>query len=80
MEFDDFVDADDTELETDIDQVDVEALFKKARRQRKINEADVEAILASADEEQAEQLYQRLQRLGKTPLLHPPGKSATTSK
>lgn len=60
MEFDEIVDSE----ETDLDSIDVEALFRKARRQRQINEADVEAILASADEDQAEELYQRLQRLG----------------
>jgi RNA polymerase primary sigma factor len=46
------------------DELDVEALFREARRRRVISEADVEAILASADEEQAERLYQRLQQLG----------------
>ncbi len=60
MDFDEIVDSEETDLEA----VDVEALFRKARRQRKISEADVESILASADEEQAEELYQRLQRLG----------------
>ena len=60
MDFDEIVDSEETDLES----IDVEALFRKARRQRRINEADVEAILASADEEQAEELYQRLQRLG----------------
>lgn len=60
MDFDEIIDSE----ELDLDAIDVEALFKKARRQRKINESDVEAILASADEEQAEELYQRLQRLG----------------
>lgn len=60
MEFDEIVDSEETDLES----IDVEALFREARRRRKISEADVEAILASADEEQAEELYQRLQRLG----------------
>ncbi|HSM58771.1 MAG TPA: RNA polymerase sigma factor RpoD [Candidatus Sulfomarinibacteraceae bacterium] len=61
MDFDEeVVDSEDT----DLDAIDVEALFKRARRQRKINEAEVEAILASADEDQAEELYQRLQSLG----------------
>ncbi|MGH2537080.1 MAG: RNA polymerase sigma factor RpoD [Candidatus Promineifilaceae bacterium] len=44
--------------------IDVEALVKKARRSRQIDEADVQAILASADEEQADRLYEQLQRLG----------------
>src|SRR5690606_31554347 len=60
MDFDEIVDSEETDLES----IDVEALFRKARRSRQINEADVEAILASADEDQAEELYQRLQRLG----------------
>ena len=44
--------------------IDIEALVKKARRSRQIEEADVQAILASADEEQADKLYEQLQRLG----------------
>ncbi|MDX1664704.1 MAG: RNA polymerase sigma factor RpoD [Candidatus Promineifilaceae bacterium] len=47
-----------------IDAVDVETLFRKARQQRIISLEDVEALLASADEEQAEQLYERLRKLG----------------
>ena len=43
---------------------DVETMVKKARRSRKIAETDVQAILASADEEQADRLYVQLQRLG----------------
>ena len=50
--------------EEDSDAIDVEALFREARRRKVISESDVEAILASADEEQAERLYQRLQQLG----------------
>ena len=44
--------------------LDVEALVKKARRSRQIEESDVQAILASADEDQADRLYEQLQRLG----------------
>jgi RNA polymerase primary sigma factor len=44
--------------------IDIEALVKEARRSRQIEEADVQAILASADEEQADRLYEQLQRLG----------------
>ncbi len=43
--------------------IDIEALVKQARRSREINESDVQALLASADEEQAERLYARLQKL-----------------
>jgi RNA polymerase primary sigma factor len=48
----------------DIELIDIEALFRQARRTREIDEADVQAILASADDDQAERLYERLQRLG----------------
>ncbi len=44
--------------------LDIEALVKKARRSRQIDEADVQAILATADEDQAGQLYDRLQKMG----------------
>jgi RNA polymerase primary sigma factor len=66
MDFDDTVDDDleDGKIENnDQETLDVEALVKKARRSRRIEEADVQAILASADEEQADRLYEQLQRL-----------------
>jgi RNA polymerase primary sigma factor len=44
--------------------IDIEAVVKKARRSRQIQEADVQTILASADEDQADRLYIQLQRLG----------------
>ncbi len=64
--------ANDSELDNDengedsddIELIDIEALFRQARRTREIDEADVQAILASADDDQAERLYERLQRLG----------------
>ncbi|MCB8920811.1 MAG: RNA polymerase sigma factor RpoD [Ardenticatenaceae bacterium] len=57
-------DLENEELEEDdIDELDVEALVKKARRSRTINEADIQAILASASDEQADRLYAQLQRL-----------------
>ena len=43
--------------------LDVDALVRKARRSRQIAESDVQSILASVSEEQAEQLYERLQKL-----------------
>jgi RNA polymerase primary sigma factor len=60
-----FIDDEGMEGESS-DQVpfDVESMVKKARRSRKIAETDVQAILASADEEQADRLYEQLQRLG----------------
>ena len=53
-------DSENQEPET----IDIEALVKKARRSRVIVESDVQAILASADEEQADKLYEQLQRMG----------------
>ncbi len=54
------VDAESSEQEA----IDIEAVVKKARKSRQIEEVDVQAILASADEDQAERLYEQLQRLG----------------
>jgi RNA polymerase primary sigma factor len=45
------------------DNVDFEALVKRARRSRQIDEADVQAILATASDDEAEMLYERLQKL-----------------
>ena len=47
----------------DSEELDFEALVKKARRSRRIDEADVQAILATASEDEAELLYERLQKL-----------------
>jgi RNA polymerase primary sigma factor len=58
-EFDDMAEIEDIEPEL----LDIEALVKKARRSREIDEADVQAVLASADDEQADRLYERLQKL-----------------
>jgi RNA polymerase primary sigma factor len=44
--------------------IDIEAIVKKARRSRQIQEVDVQAILGSADEDQADRLYVQLQQLG----------------
>ena len=45
------------------DNLDFEALVKQARRSRQIDEADVQAILATASDDEAELLYERLQKL-----------------
>jgi RNA polymerase primary sigma factor len=45
------------------DNLDFEALVKRARRSRKIDESDVQAILATASDDEAELLYERLQQL-----------------
>lgn len=47
----------------EVEELDMEALVKKARRTRVIDEADMQAILASASEEQSDRLYAQLQRL-----------------
>ena len=57
----------DDGLDLDQDEavvVDVEALVKKARRERKINESEIIKALELADEAQSEVLYARLQQLG----------------
>ncbi len=45
------------------DNLDFEALVKRARRSRQIDESDVQAILATASDDEAELLYERLQKL-----------------
>ena len=47
----------------DSHKFDLEALVKQARRSRRIDESDVQAILATASEDEAELLYDRLQKL-----------------
>lgn len=57
-------DIDETdELEEEGSGLDLEELIKKARRSREIDEADVQAILATATEDEAGMLYERLQKL-----------------
>lgn len=56
-------DVDDNGVDDIEEIIDIEALVKKARRSREIDEADIQAILATADENQAEMLYERLQQL-----------------
>jgi RNA polymerase primary sigma factor len=51
-------------VSSDEESIDIEALVKKARRSRQIEESDVQAILASADDDQAEKLYEQLHQLG----------------
>jgi RNA polymerase primary sigma factor len=43
--------------------IDVEELVRKARRSRQIAESDVQSILATASEDEADLLYERLQKL-----------------
>jgi len=44
--------------------IDIQALLLQARRSRQINEVDLQTILATADEDQADRLYEQLQRMG----------------
>ena len=67
MEFEPDVEKGDIEEIADVEGpelIDLEALVKKARRSREIDESDVQTLLASVDESQADLLYQRLQKLG----------------
>jgi RNA polymerase primary sigma factor len=52
----------DQELDEENEALDIEALVKKARQSGQIDEADVQALLATADDEQADRLYARLQK------------------
>jgi RNA polymerase primary sigma factor len=52
----------DQDLEEENEVLDIEALVKKARQSGQIDEADVQALLATADDEQADRLYARLQK------------------
>jgi len=56
-------DVDIDELADENEVIDIEALVKKARRSKEIDESEVQALLASADEDQAERLYAQLQKL-----------------
>lgn len=51
-------------IEDESETIDLEALVKKARRSREIDVSDVQALLATADDDQADVLYERLQKLG----------------
>jgi len=60
-----FEDADNPEVDEDEQEfIDIQALLLQARRSRQIDEADLQAILATADEDQADRLYEQLQRMG----------------
>jgi RNA polymerase primary sigma factor len=63
MEFEPEEVLDDDEDDDEIEALDIEALVKKARRSREIDRSDIQAILATADQDQADLLYQRLQSL-----------------
>lgn len=52
----------DEELLGEDSSVDIEALVKKARRSREIDEADVRTLLSSADDDQAKRFFARLQQ------------------
>ena len=56
------IDDDAAEEALSAEPLDVEALVRKARRSRQIAESDVQSILATANEDEAEALYERLQK------------------
>ncbi len=64
------IDIDEVDVKEIIDEellnvdasIDIEELVKKARRSREIDEADVRALLASADDNQAKRFFARLQQ------------------
>ncbi len=58
-----FGEDDSAEERLSSEPLDVEALVRKARRSHQIAESDVQTILATANEEEAEALYERLQKL-----------------
>jgi RNA polymerase primary sigma factor len=57
-------DIEEFDFEDESTEIDLEALVKKARRSREIDASDVQALLATADDDQADLLYERLQKLG----------------
>jgi RNA polymerase primary sigma factor len=59
----DINEEDSPEYSGETETIDIEAVVKEARRSRQIEETDVQTILASADDNQAEKLYEMLQRL-----------------
>lgn len=62
-------DLEDDELEdeaddfVEVENLDIESIVKEARRSRKINIEDVQALLATAGKDQADLLYARLKKL-----------------
>jgi len=56
------IDDDAADEALSAEPLDVEALVRKARRSRQIAESDVQTILATANEDEAEALYERLQK------------------
>ncbi len=63
MELQPDLENDELDDEFDAEPLDIEAIVKKVRRSRQIKAADVQALLATADDDQAEKLYARLQKL-----------------
>jgi hypothetical protein len=66
MEFEPDIENGDDEI-ADMEaaeSLDLEALVKKARRSREIDESDVQTLLASVNEAQADMLYEQLHKLG----------------
>jgi RNA polymerase primary sigma factor len=65
LELDDFEPELDLNNEPEEEEtVDVQAFLKQARRTRRIDESELQTVLASLDDEAAEQLYTTLQNIG----------------
>lgn len=64
MDFDELETLPEEDSEEELALLDIETVYRQARRTGEIDEADVQAILASADEDQAERLYEELQKRG----------------
>lgn len=64
MDFDELGTLPEEDSEEELALLDIETVYRQARRTGEIDEADVQAILASADEDQAERLYEELQKRG----------------
>ncbi len=64
LDIEPFEPTEDPNGDNDDDAVDVEAFVKQARRTRKIDEHELQTVLAALDEDEAEKLYTSLQNIG----------------
>lgn len=65
LELDKFDPVDNNSHDADDDDViDVASFLKEARRKRRVDENELQTVLASLDDEEAEQLYTTLQTMG----------------
>ncbi len=50
--------------DSDEETLSIEEFLKRAAKTRQVDEAEVQAVLASSDEEEADRLYEQLQKMG----------------